>query len=234
MLKLLAAAGLLALALVASAGDKRPILGYLGQATSATRIYAAPNSHARIFSRIKANKYLVIKEGPKPGWYAVLLTNATYGFVPTKAVKELPYQVHPHDYSTRSSCTPQETELASRSGVANYALQFIGTPYKWGGTDENSGIDCSGFVKKMYGKIGVQLPRTAAEQVKVGQPVYRLEDLISGDRLYFWDASRGMIGHTGIYLGGGRFVHSSHGHHGVATDYLTAKWRQILVAARRS
>jgi len=69
----------------------------------------------------------------------------------------------------------------------------------------------------------------------VGTPVTRLEDLQPGDRLYFWDAKRGMIGHTGIYLGGGYFVHSSRGHGGVNTDYLgQKKWLNILVAARRS
>ena len=79
----------------------------------------------------------------------------------------------------------------------------------------------------------MKLPRTAAEQALVGQPVCRLEDLQSGDRLYFWEKKRSKIGHTGLYLGNGYFVHSSSGNHGVATDYLTPRWRAILVAARR-
>ena len=68
----------------------------------------------------------------------------------------------------------------------------------------------------------------------MGQQITRLEDLQAGDRLYFWENKRGKIGHTGIYLGKGYFVHSSVGNHGVATDYLGSKnWLKILVAARR-
>jgi cell wall-associated NlpC family hydrolase len=88
----------------------------------------------------------------------------------------------------------------------------------------------------MFGEVAhIQLPRTAAEQVKVGQPVRRLDELRAGDRLYFWDKKRGKVGHTGIYLGGGYFVHSSRSHNGVATDYLGSRtWLNMLVAARRS
>ncbi|MBI3720982.1 MAG: C40 family peptidase, partial [Fimbriimonas ginsengisoli] len=126
--------------------------------------------------------------------------------------------------------------VASRNGsaLAQYSLNFVGAPYQWGGNSTMTGIDCSGFVKQIYGAIGVSLPRTAAEQVSVGQPILRLEDLQSGDRLYFWDSRRGKVGHTGIYLGNGYFVHSSSGKGGVSTDYLGAKkWLKLLVAARR-
>jgi len=168
------------------------------------------------------------------------MSNGVYGFVSTKAVVSLPYEV----VQKQNNRETNRTLLASRGGavvrgsegsqVANYALNFIGTPYKWGGNDVYNGIDCSGFVKKMYGTIGESLPRTAAEQATVGQAIERLEDLRAGDRLYFWDSKRGKIGHTGIYLGNTYFVHASSGHGGVATDYLgSAKWLRMLVAARR-
>lgn len=65
-------------------------------------------------------------------------------------------------------------------------------------------------------------------------PITKLEDLQKGDRLYFWSKSRNKIGHTGVYLGNGYFVHSSSGKGKVTTDYLaTPKWLNILVAARR-
>jgi cell wall-associated NlpC family hydrolase len=102
-----------------------------------------------------------------------------------------------------------------------------------------NGIDCSGFVQQLFGKIGVDLPRTAAEQAKVGKKIERLEDLQPGDRLYFWDKKRGKIGHTGIFLGffkdgGAYFIHSSTNNKGVDTDDLRSKkWLNMLVAARR-
>jgi hypothetical protein len=226
-------AGLAMLASLVSAQASGPKAGYLGQATGSTRIYASPNSHSKIFSKVPPQRYLVIKQAPVQGWYAVLLQSGVYGFVPSKSVKVLPWDVRFRNYETRGQYAMNQSDLASRSAMVSDAMNYVGTPYKWGGTDPNTGIDCSGFVKNMYGKIGLNLPRTAAEQALVGQPIYRLEDLKPGDRLYFWEAKRGMIGHTGIYQGDGKFIHSSHGHGGVATDYLTPGWRRILVAARR-
>ena len=162
------------------------------------------------------------------------MQNGMKGYVPTDAVTKLPYLVTQE--APRYTPSPSRSGGAvSRSGlgVANYSLNFIGTPYKWGGTDENNGIDCSGFVKKMFGAIGVGLPRTAAEQARVGMPITRYEDLQPGDRLYFYEAKRNKIGHTGIYIGNGYFVHSSSGKHGVNTSYLSAGWQKLLVEARR-
>ncbi len=206
------------------------VLGKLGQATASTRIYASPNTRSRVFYRVKPFEYLVVRDSNDSRWISVLLQTGVYGYAPKKDVAELPYQV------TTSQSRRASPALTSRTGsaLASYSLNFLGTPYKWGGNDEYSGIDCSGFVKKLYGKVGVDLPRTADEQSRVGQPITDLAYLQPGDRLYFWEAKRGRIGHTGMYLGNGYFVHSSMGHKGVATDYLdTPKWRKILVAARR-
>lgn len=127
---------------------------------------------------------------------------------------------------------------AKQKAIQN-SFHYIGTPYKWGGQSLTGGIDCSAFVQTLYGHEGINLPRTAREQARVGQKVERLEDLQPGDRLYFWSSKRGEIGHTGIFLGyfqdgGAYFIHSSSTNHGVATDDLrNPKWRRILVEARR-
>lgn len=214
----------------------RVVLGKLGQATQAIPIYSQPNRRSRVYYEAKPNDYLVIRKTRTAGWFQVLMQTGQYGYAQTASVKQLPYDVT----SNSAPKKPRSTYLASRGGgtggaaVADYSLNFQGTPYVWGGNDPNRGIDCSGFVKKMYGTIGVNLPRTAAEQAMVGTPIYRLEDLRKGDRLYFWDKKRAKIGHTGIYLGDGNFVHSSSGRGGVATDYLgTQRWLKILVGARR-
>lgn len=218
--------------LTAFSAEKK-VLGKLGQVTEATPIYSSMSPRAHVYYKVKQYEYLVISSAPKDGWMRVLLQNGAYGFVPADTVAKLPYEVTAEmpTTSTRGSIPSSR----SRSAIANYGLNFIGTPYKWGGNDINRGIDCSGFVKKLFGTVaGIDLPRTAAEQALVGQPITRLENLQPGDRLYFWENKRGKIGHTGIYLGNGYFVHSSRGHNGVATDYLgTQKWLRILVAARR-
>lgn len=217
----------------------RVVLGKLGQATKSTPIFTQPNSGSRVYYEAKPKAYLVIRKTKSSDWLEVLMQTGKYGYVQAAAVTQLPYDVtgNTTKKSDRSGYLASRGTAPSRGGraaVADYSLNFQGTPYVWGGNDPYNGIDCSGFVKKMYGTIGVSLPRTAAEQAMVGTPIYRLEDLRKGDRLYFWDKKRGKIGHTGIYLGDGNFVHSSSGRKGVATDYLgTDRWLKILVGARR-
>jgi cell wall-associated NlpC family hydrolase len=88
------------------------------------------------------------------------------------------------------------------------ASQYLGTPYKWGGSSPATGFDCSGLVQYAYGQAGVSLPRVAADQFNVGTPVDR-QSLQPGDIVFFRDPS-GYIHHEGIYVGGGRFMHAPH------------------------
>lgn len=205
------------------------VLGSLGQTLKKTPIFASPNPRSHVYYRSNAYEYIVIKDSPKAGYYKVLMANGQYGYVPDSVVAKLPYEAVSEKPVTRDLGVP-----TSRAAAAEYSLNFKGTPYKWGGNDPQKGIDCSGFVKFLYGQIGVSLPRTAAEQVKVGTPIMRYEDLQKGDRLYFWSNKRNKVGHTGIYLGNGYFCHSSTSRGGVQTDFLGGKyWRETLVAARR-
>ena len=220
-------------------------LGRVAQATLLTKVYSKPSTRSHVYYSVQPREYLVVRDYKKDSpWKQVLLKNMHYGYAQVASMTVLAY-----DYKVPVSSVQQYAEipqpraiaLSSRSSdslraaVADYAVEFKGkTPYVWGGTNLAAGADCSGFVKQLYGAIGVNLPRTAAQQVNVGVPVKRLEDLQKGDRLYFWDFNRNCVGHTGIYLGKGYFVHSSRTHQGVDTDYLGApKWMRLLVAARR-
>ncbi|MHB8637420.1 MAG: C40 family peptidase [Fimbriimonadaceae bacterium] len=235
-----AGVALFALASAASASSGNRVLGKLGQALRDVGIHSRMSDGSHVYYHTKQFEYLVVNATRSTTWTSVVLQNGTKGYIPSDAVAILPYNV----LRTARAATARTQGLASRSSAgqpegwrseaADLATQFVGrVPYKWGGQDLRAGIDCSGFVKKMFGEIGVDLPRTAAEQALVGEPVTRLEDLQKGDRLYFWEAKRGKIGHTGIYLGNGYFVHSSHGKGGVNTSLLTPSWVKILVAARR-
>jgi cell wall-associated NlpC family hydrolase len=81
------------------------------------------------------------------------------------------------------------------------AQQFLGVPYVWGG-ESPSGFDCSGLVQYVYGQLGVSLPRVAADQARVGQPVASLADARPGDLVAFGDP----VDHIGIYAGNGLMV----------------------------
>lgn len=91
--------------------------------------------------------------------------------------------------------------------VINLARQYLGTKYVWGG-ETPKGFDCSGFVKYVYGKMGVDLPRTTYEQAHVGQEVDP-HHLAPGDILFFEPTKKGP-GHEGMYVGHGQFIHAPH------------------------
>jgi cell wall-associated NlpC family hydrolase len=244
--RLLALTTLIApLALVPAEAQSRTsskVLGRLGQTVSSASIYASKSTRSRVYFKVKAYEYLIVRS-PQGNWTPVVMENGSLGYLPNTKVAVLPYNVTTGGLSggTKNSSggrvtapTPSRGQSGSKARTAERALEYIGTPYKWGGNDLNRGIDCSGLVQQLFGEIGIDLPRTAREQALVGQPIKYIQDLQAGDRLYFWDKKRGRIGHTGIYMGNNFFVHSSVNNKGVATDDLrNPKWRAMLVSARR-
>ncbi|MBX3096262.1 MAG: C40 family peptidase [Fimbriimonadaceae bacterium] len=232
------------------------VIGKLGQSIIATKIYSTRSTSGRVYWTTKANDYLVVNTTDNPQWLSVILQNGTLGYVMADQVASLPYDVVvPEEQAARlrqqqtttttttsRGSAPNRTSPGAEAGVQqmlNFSYQFVGTPYRWGGTSLTGGIDCSAFVQAVCKERGIRLPRTAAEQAKVGTPVERLEHLQPGDRLYFWDSRRRMIGHCGIFMGffadgGAYFIHSSSNNRGVDTDDLRdAHWRNMLVGARR-
>jgi peptidoglycan DL-endopeptidase LytE len=107
--------------------------------------------------------------------------------------------------------TPEEQQL-----LVKVARGFLGAPYRLGGSSV-TGIDCSGFVKKIYQFFNIDLPRTAFEQSLCGLRVSRNE-LVEGDLLFF--NTRRTLGHVGIYIGNNEFVHASSRKRGVRIDNL--------------
>jgi cell wall-associated NlpC family hydrolase len=90
------------------------------------------------------------------------------------------------------------------SQVVGIALQYLGIPYVWGGASPSTGFDCSGFVMYVFAQLGVSLPHHAASIYGYGTPV-PYEQLAPGDLVFF-----SGLGHMGIYIGGGQFIHAPH------------------------
>jgi len=112
-------------------------------------------------------------------------------------------------------------------GVVGVAMGYLGTPYVWGGAAPG-GFDCSGFVMYVYSQVGVSLPHNAAAQFGSGVPVSR-DQLQPGD-LVFFDG----LGHVGLYIGGGQFVHAPHTGDVVKVSSLSDSWyASTYVGARR-
>jgi peptidoglycan DL-endopeptidase CwlO len=115
---------------------------------------------------------------------------------------------------------------ATHGGVVGIAVQYLGIPYVYGGSTP-SGFDCSGFVMYVYAKVGVSLPHNAAAQYGHGTPVDRSQ-LQPGDLVFF-----NGLGHNGIYIGGGSFIHSPHTGDVVKISSISGWYSSTWVGARR-
>lgn len=124
-----------------------------------------------------------------------------------------------------------ETEAPSTSGVgqqiADFAVQYVGNPYVWGGTSLTEGADCSGFVQTVFANFGLYLSRTAESQSYGGTSI-SLDNLQPGDLLFY--NSTGSIDHVAIYIGGGQIVHAANSRSGII---ISNAYYQTPVCARR-
>jgi cell wall-associated NlpC family hydrolase len=101
-----------------------------------------------------------------------------------------------------SERTPDIPALTRAELAVRYALDAVGTPYRWGGESPSSGFDCSGLVRWAYGRVGVDLPHSSYALYGEGHRV-REGNMEPGDILFFEG-----LGHVGLYLGSGRMVHA--------------------------
>jgi len=112
---------------------------------------------------------------------------------------------------TRATGPPQfsgATAAAGPRGVLNIAKKYLGVPYRWGGTNPATGLDCSGYVQLVFRQLGVNLPRVSRDQAKVGRTVNGIANARPGDLVFY--ASNGVIHHDGIYAGNGMYYNSPH------------------------
>jgi cell wall-associated NlpC family hydrolase len=107
---------------------------------------------------------------------------------------------------------------AQYGGVVGIAMQYLGVPYVWGGASPETGFDCSGFIMYVFAQVGVSLPHHAASQFNYGTPVSR-DQLEPGDLVFF-----NGLGHAGIYIGGGQFIHAPHTGDVVKISSLDDSW----------
>lgn len=99
----------------------------------------------------------------------------------------------------------EEARMAFRQEVVNFALQFEGNPYVYGGTSLTNGADCSGFVMSVFANFGISLPRVADAQYSTSTQK-SMEELETGDLLFY---GSGGIGHVALYIGDGKIIHAS-------------------------
>ena len=125
--------------------------------------------------------------------------------------------------SSGSSTTSFTSDGSMGAAVVEYALQFVGNPYVYGGTSLTNGADCSGYVMSVYANFGVSLPHSSTADRSQGYGVDGLENAIPGDLICY-------SGHVGIYIGNGQIVHASTSKTGIIVG--KADYRKILAIRR--
>ncbi len=207
-------------------------------------------SSSRLLNVVHKGMYLAVVADGDTHW-GVLMVNNTMGWINKSSLQMIDYHTEvslPNQNTGRrqlpafnggsgsaASMVGSLTEgLEARSAsILREAFTYLGVPYVWAG-NTRAGLDCSAFVKSVYAAHGVRLPRTAAEQARVGRSVGNSDDLLPGDRLYFDMGRKGRVSHCGIYVGNGLFIHASTNHGRVDVDPLSKpNYSRALVAVRR-
>lgn len=114
------------------------------------------------------------------------------------------------------SCDLIAKKTTIQEEIADYACEFVGNPYVWGGTSLTKGADCSGFVQTLFGKYGIETPRTADCQYY--DSIHISEDELQKGDLVFYGSSVSDITHVAIYLGDGKIVHAKGKNYGIVID----------------
>lgn len=169
------------------------------------------------------------------GDWTAIMYNGEIGYVYSKYVKEgsltattAPTEPAVQGESQTTVVQPvNSAELGAQ--IANYALQYLGYNYCWGGASPETGFDCSGLVYYTYSQFGYVLNRVAADQATNG---YHVDELQPGDILCFYSGGS-YIGHVGIYIGDNMFVHAANSATGVIISDLSGNYGARGYEARR-
>lgn len=166
-----------------------------------------------------------VQVGDLDGWvsgsYVTEETSYSYGETKEEEEERLAEEARKAE-GAQAAETSAAGSSATGQAVIDYACQFIGNPYVWGGTSLTNGSDCSGFVQSVYAHFGVSLPRTTYEMVNAGYAV-SYEEALPGD-LILYD------GHVGLYMGDGTIVNAMNEADGIGI--CSATYTNIIAVRR--
>ncbi len=208
--------------------------------TQTLKVRESDSTDAAVVTLVAEGEELTVKGQKESGWYKVKANGKT-GYVAEEFVEvEKVYQEAESKAEEEARLKAEAAKKASSSGsssgsqsssgstsssgqaVANYALQFVGNPYVWGGSSLTNGADCSGFVMAVYRNFGVSLPHSSSALRSSGRGV-SYSEAQPGDIICY-------SGHVGIYIGNGQIVHASSAKTGIKVSNATYK---NIVAVRR-
>lgn len=191
--------------------------------TQTLKVREQPNTDCAVITLIPQNEELEVVDVMDNGWIKFMLDDDE-AYVSGDYV----------DVEERLEKAVTLTELLYGQGVSDvrvslvqYAKQYIGNPYVWGGTSLTKGADCSGFTMSIYKKYGVSLPHHAASQAQLGKKV-SLAEAQPGDLVFY--SKNGSINHVAIYIGNGQVIHASSPKTGIKIS--TVNYRSVACVRR--
>ncbi len=189
------------------------------------RVREEPSTDATILTMMGEGERLEVIEEEKDGWIKVMVDDQE-GYISSeyaKLVRELDTAV------TMSELLYGQGVSAVRVDLCQYAKQFVGNKYVWGGSSLTKGTDCSGFTMSVFAKYGYKLPHSSAAQSQMGTKI-TLAQAKPGDLVFY--SGGGRINHVAIYIGGGQVVHASNPRQGIrisAATYRTVSTVRRLI-----
>jgi len=202
------------------------IHGQIGRMTRPTPVRISHMPNAPILHTVFEGQAVVVLE-QSTTHYAILMQDKLMGYIPKVFVELIREDIYvPRPGAPQGALGPRADH------IVHEAFTYLGVPYVWAGNTRR-GLDCSAFVKNVFRKIGVNLPRHSGDQARIGSPVQ--DGLQTGDRLYFAMKGGRTVTHCGIYIGNSRFIHASTNNRSVAVDTIAkgSHYGKRLVTARR-
>ncbi|HIQ72882.1 MAG TPA: SH3 domain-containing protein [Candidatus Cottocaccamicrobium excrementipullorum] len=197
--------------------------------TDRLNVRTEPSTDATIWTQIsKEERYPVISQ--LDGWVQIELDSddgdgeADLAYISTRDNNvEVRYAL-PEAIKFSPLEEAAQASASLRTRIVNYALQFVGNPYVWGGTSLTNGVDCSGFTMQVMRNFGISLPHYSGSQARMGKAVSSSE-MRPGD-LIFYANSSGTVNHVAMYIGNGQIVHAASRRSGIKIstwNYRTPK-----------
>ena len=192
--------------------------------TSVLNMRSGPGTENSIVTKLYEGSVAKII-GINNAWFKVQYGGET-GYISPDYVSVVPYKstvAASAPVTVSSSSGTATTASGTRQQIIDYAAQFLGCKYVYGGNTP-SGFDCSGYVKYVFKHFGVELTRTSASQYSTSVRIKKSE-LKIGDLVFFSQtAGSSKVGHVGIYVGGGQFIHAAAPGKGVRYDSLNSSY----------